>query len=57
MGRVGQDGDHVEVEGGAEVTLRGVVEGGPEAQEGEDTNQGGGRLLREGEGVPEERVG
>ena len=32
MGRVGQDGDHVEVEGGAEVALRGVEEGGPKAQ-------------------------
>ena len=56
MCRVGQYGDHVEVECGSEVALRGVEEGGAEAQEGEDPNQGAGSLLREGERVPEERI-
>ena len=56
MGCVGQNGDHVEVEGGTEVALRGVKEGGSKPEEGVGPNQGVGRLLREAEGVPEEAI-
>ena len=56
MGGVGEDGDHVEVEGGAEVALGGVEEGRANPKEGEDPNQGLRCLLCEGEVTPEEMI-